>query len=63
MKLPVMSVLRMIKLFGWEKRAQGDAAAKREVELTWVWKRALYELINNNVKYVSNERLYDPRTI
>lgn len=47
-----MNVLRMIKLFGWEKRAQEDVAVKREEELHWVWKRALYKTINDNVKCV-----------
>lgn len=48
-----MNVLRMIKMFGWEKRVQQDVDVKREEELKWVWKRALYGLINYNVKYAS----------
>lgn len=51
-----MNILRMVKLFGWEKRVQEDVAAKREVELQWVWKRTLYELVNSNVKYVFGPR-------
>ncbi|KIP07615.1 hypothetical protein PHLGIDRAFT_413728 [Phlebiopsis gigantea 11061_1 CR5-6] len=48
----IMGVLRMIKLFGWEKRAQNDVAVKREEELKWIWRRALYGLINFNVNYI-----------
>lgn len=46
-----MNVLRMIKLFGWEKRARENVAEKRDEELKWIWKRALCTLVNNNVKY------------
>lgn len=34
-----MAVLRMFKLFGWERRVQQNIAEKREEELRWVWKR------------------------
>lgn len=45
----VMGVLRMIKLFGWERRAQKDIEEKREVELNFIKKRALYALVNHNI--------------
>ena len=50
--LLVMNVLRMIKLFGWEKHVQQDISAKREEELIYVKKKAIYSMLNVNVKYV-----------
>ncbi|EIN13416.1 P-loop containing nucleoside triphosphate hydrolase protein [Punctularia strigosozonata HHB-11173 SS5] len=47
-----MNVLRMIKLFGWERKVEGQIAEKREDELKWLWKRRLLDLLNNNVNYV-----------
>jgi hypothetical protein len=34
-----MNVLRMIKLFGWENRAQQDLDEKREAELRYLFIR------------------------
>ena len=45
-----MSVLRMIKLFGWESRVKESFAEKRENELGWIWKRKMLTLTNNCVK-------------
>ena len=42
-----MSVLRMIKLFGWEHRVRDNIAEKRETELKFVWKRKMLNLLNN----------------
>ena len=47
-----MSVIRMVKLFGWESKMNQRIADKREEELTWVWKRQLLDLLNGNIKYV-----------
>ncbi|KIJ68833.1 hypothetical protein HYDPIDRAFT_173463 [Hydnomerulius pinastri MD-312] len=47
-----MNVLRMIKLFGWEKKMEARLSEKREVELLWIWKFKILELINNNVNFV-----------
>ena len=33
-----MNVLRMIKMFGWERKIQEKVDERREVELGWVWK-------------------------
>ena len=48
----VMSVLRMIKLFGWEARVRDEVAKKREEELKYIWKRKILGLLNNITKYV-----------
>ncbi|KAJ7156234.1 hypothetical protein C8R46DRAFT_429362 [Mycena filopes] len=34
-----MTVVRMIKMFGWEKQMNEKVAEKREDELTWIWWR------------------------
>ncbi|KAJ7864236.1 hypothetical protein B0H14DRAFT_2736510 [Mycena olivaceomarginata] len=34
-----MNVVRMIKMFGWEKQMKERIAEKREAELTWIWWR------------------------
>ncbi|KAL1703735.1 hypothetical protein EV121DRAFT_260520 [Schizophyllum commune] len=36
-----MNVIRMIKLFGWEKTTLGKIDDRREEELTWLWRRRL----------------------
>ncbi|KAF9243723.1 hypothetical protein BU15DRAFT_71850 [Melanogaster broomeanus] len=46
-----MSVLRMVKLFGWETKMEARINEKRDVELAWTWKFRMCELINNVVTY------------
>lgn len=45
-----MSVLRMVKLFGWEGRVKETVGAKREAELKWVFRGAMFALANTVVK-------------
>lgn len=45
-----MNVLRMIKLFGWEKQMGQRIHDKREDELYWVYWRQVAALINQNTK-------------
>lgn len=33
-----VGVLRMVKLFGWEKKMSDKIKEKREEELKWLWK-------------------------
>ncbi|KAF6747848.1 multidrug resistance-associated ABC transporter [Ephemerocybe angulata] len=40
-----MSVLRMVKMFGWERKIQEKIDQRREEELTWVWKSRILKLI------------------
>ncbi|KAJ7104533.1 hypothetical protein B0H15DRAFT_810457 [Mycena belliarum] len=42
-----MNVLRMIKLFGWEEKMLARVNEKREDELTWIWKREIFEWVAN----------------
>jgi hypothetical protein len=45
-----MNVIRMVKLFGWEKKMDGKIAQKREEELHYQKKRLLLEILNGMVK-------------
>jgi hypothetical protein len=45
-----MNVIRMIKLFGWEKKVTSQVQEKREEELVWYRKRQFLGLINSNIK-------------
>ncbi|KZT67088.1 P-loop containing nucleoside triphosphate hydrolase protein [Daedalea quercina L-15889] len=47
-----MSVIRMIKLFGWEPKVAAQIYEKREEELEFVKKNKLLELVNNNVNHI-----------
>ncbi|KAI0775462.1 ABC transporter type 1, transmembrane domain-containing protein [Irpex lacteus] len=47
----MMSVLRMIKLFGWESRVKESVSEKREEELKWVWKRKLLGMASNTANH------------
>ncbi|QRW14592.1 ABC transporter transmembrane region [Ceratobasidium sp. AG-Ba] len=47
-----MNVVRMIKLFGWEKKVQKQVQEKREEELKWYKKRQILGLVNMNINYV-----------
>ncbi|KAI0750650.1 hypothetical protein C8Q80DRAFT_1097969 [Daedaleopsis nitida] len=47
-----MSVIRMIKLFGWEPRVADQLATKRDDELSFIRKYKILELVNNNINFV-----------
>ncbi|EUC62287.1 P-loop nucleoside triphosphate hydrolase, partial [Rhizoctonia solani AG-3 Rhs1AP] len=47
-----MNVIRMIKLFGWEKKVVGQVEEKREEELIYYRKRQMLRLVNSNINYV-----------
>ncbi|CAE6479744.1 unnamed protein product [Rhizoctonia solani] len=47
-----MNVIRMIKLFGWERKVIGQAEEKREEELKYYKKRQFLGLINMNINYI-----------
>jgi len=44
-----MSVLKMIKLFGWEKKMSLKIADTREKELELIQKRQLLDIANSNL--------------
>ena len=47
-----MNVIRMIKLFGWERTMSTQIATKREDEMRYLRNFRLFELLNNTLKYV-----------
>ena len=47
-----MNVIRMIKVFGWERRIDEKIADKREEELVYQRKRVILEIISNVLKCV-----------
>ncbi|KAJ7169514.1 hypothetical protein C8R46DRAFT_1217207 [Mycena filopes] len=46
-----MNVLRMIKLFGWERQMNDRVAEKRNEELNWLWKRQMLDLLNGTLNF------------
>lgn len=52
-----MNVVRMIKVFGWEKRIDEKIAAKREQELAYQRKMIILEITSNILKYVNPPRV------
>ncbi|VDC02108.1 unnamed protein product [Peniophora sp. CBMAI 1063] len=47
-----LNVIRMIKMFGWERRIAGRIASKRAEELRWLRHIELLQLLNSCVTYV-----------
>jgi hypothetical protein len=45
-----MNVIRMIKLFGWERKMEERIQEKREEELKVLWKREVLDLVNSIIK-------------
>lgn len=46
----MLNVIRMIKLFGWEKKMNDKLSVKRNEELAMQKKRQLLELVSSMVK-------------
>lgn len=46
----VVNVMRMIKLFGWERKMDERVAEKREEELFWIKRRQLLDLAVGLIK-------------
>ena len=53
--LPVLNVIRMIKLFGWESHVAGQVDGRRAAELKLLRKSRYMELLNNLTKYVRKD--------
>ncbi|KAF7306575.1 ATP-binding cassette transporter [Mycena indigotica] len=47
-----MSVLRTVKLLGWERQMKDRINVKREEELIWIWKRQMLQLLDGNVQFI-----------
>ncbi|KAJ7773843.1 hypothetical protein B0H16DRAFT_1510188 [Mycena metata] len=48
----VMNVMRMTKMFGWQKQMHEKMAQKREEELTWIWRRKMLYTATGTVNFV-----------
>ncbi|KAG8995370.1 hypothetical protein FRB90_000200, partial [Tulasnella sp. 427] len=46
-----LGVIRMIKLFGWERKIEAQVNEKREAELKYLRKKQMFGLLNNNVNH------------
>ncbi|KAH6916785.1 ATP-binding cassette transporter [Coprinopsis sp. MPI-PUGE-AT-0042] len=44
-----MNILRMVKLFGWERKMDDVIREKREEELSFIWKRQVFGLFANTL--------------
>ncbi|KAF7973519.1 hypothetical protein HWV62_14938 [Athelia sp. TMB] len=47
-----MNVLRMVKLFGWEKKMNERISEKREDELHYIWKQRILEVCTTNINMI-----------
>ncbi|KAJ7776222.1 P-loop containing nucleoside triphosphate hydrolase protein [Mycena metata] len=47
-----VNVVRMIKVFGWEKQMNEKIAEKREDELTWIWRRKVLYTASGILNFV-----------
>ncbi|RXW23865.1 hypothetical protein EST38_g2012 [Candolleomyces aberdarensis] len=47
-----MNVLRMLKLFGWERKMNERIAEKRDEELLYIWRRQILDLINGSLNFL-----------
>ncbi|TFK92734.1 P-loop containing nucleoside triphosphate hydrolase protein [Polyporus arcularius HHB13444] len=47
----ILNVVRMIKLFGWERRVTGQIEERREAELKFLRKTKFLELFNNCINF------------
>ncbi|KAF9270617.1 hypothetical protein L218DRAFT_983085 [Marasmius fiardii PR-910] len=56
-----MNVLRMIKLFGWEKKIEARITAKRDDELIWIKRRLYLDLLNGSFNKYNILSLRDQR--
>ncbi|RDB25958.1 ATP-binding cassette transporter abc4 [Hypsizygus marmoreus] len=59
----MMGVIRMVKVFAWERDVKRNVAEKRQEELVLVRCRQLLDLINNNIKYLLDSIVDDGRNI
>ncbi|KAK0192579.1 hypothetical protein F5146DRAFT_1040547 [Armillaria mellea] len=48
----ILNVLRMVKLFGWERKMNERISIKREEELVWIRKRQFLELLSGLINFL-----------
>lgn len=49
-RLSVLNVIRMIKMFGWEKKIESQVGRKRDEELHFMQKKRLWALAIDDLK-------------
>ncbi|SJK98372.1 uncharacterized protein ARMOST_01637 [Armillaria ostoyae] len=47
----IVNVLRMVKLFGWERKMEERIARKRDEELLWIRRKQLLNLLSGIIKF------------
>ena len=55
----VLGVLRMVKLFGWERKMSKMIKEKRDKELVWIWKDKvgrILQLVKSILTFHSDDR-------
>ncbi|KAH6916807.1 ATP-binding cassette transporter [Coprinopsis sp. MPI-PUGE-AT-0042] len=53
-----MNILRMVKLFGWERKMDDRIRGKREEELSFIWKRQIFGITSDTVKWLPDSSLH-----
>ncbi|KAK0458994.1 uncharacterized protein EV420DRAFT_1541764 [Desarmillaria tabescens] len=48
----IVNVLRMVKLFGWERKMNERISSKREEELVWIRRRQLLDLLSGLINFL-----------
>lgn len=49
-----ISVMRMVKLFGWERKMEKKISDKRSKEIRWVLRGKVIEMTIDDLKYASS---------
>ncbi|KAF8310652.1 P-loop containing nucleoside triphosphate hydrolase protein, partial [Clavulina sp. PMI_390] len=47
-----VNLLRLVKMFGWERRVEDKLRDRREAELSWLEKYYFYIMLNNNITWI-----------
>ncbi|KAF9013113.1 multidrug resistance-associated ABC transporter [Cyathus striatus] len=47
----IVNVLRMVKMFAWESRMAERLEQSRDIELRFLWKRRIYDIVNQMTNY------------
>lgn len=48
----IINVIRMVKLFGWERKMNERISSKRDEELVWIRKRQLLDLLSGLINFL-----------
>jgi ABC-type multidrug transport system fused ATPase/permease subunit len=48
----ILTVLRMVKEFGWERQVKAQIDTRREEELRWVFRRGVLQAVNTSANFI-----------